>query len=531
VRYMKTLVLLGLVAVVMMALANPAWGDYASTTTGGAPGTPTIHLVNENGHLSIHNGEEVAIDCTSTIAWTVEDHGAGKPVSGNVSSLSFTGCTNGWAVTVNARGSLSIEHTSGHNGTLRSSGTTITATRTVGLFHITCRYRTENTTVGTLTGGNPATLHVEGRLPFHSGSGACGEEPHFWTGDYVATGALYVGDTYTPPSPVITSPTGTAGTSPVHLVSEGGHISIHNPEANIECASTLEATLETTGAGTASGLVDALSFTGCTNGWSVSVQAAGELEVHATSGYNGTVTSSGATITGTLDLFFFHVTCRYKTANTTVGTLTGGNPATLHIEGKIPFHSGSAACGKEPSQMTGDYETAEALYIDPPVAVTSPTGTAGTSPVHLVSEGGHISIHNPEANIECASTLEATLETTGAGTASGLVDALSFTGCTNGWSVSVQAAGELEVHATSGYNGTVTSSGATITGTLDLFFFHVTCRYKTANTTVGTLTGGNPATLHIEGKIPFHSGSAACGKEPSQMTGDYETAEALYIDS
>lgn len=189
---MKNLQLLSLAvmtAAVLMAFAGNASADYVTTTTGGPAATPRIHWVNESGHLTLQN-PIANISCTSTTEGSVESHGSSATVSGNISTLTFTGCTNSWHVTILAPGSLSIESTSGHNGTLSWSGTTIDTTR----FGITCVLETNGTRIGTLTGGNPATLHIEASIPVNTAasSGLCGTADFKWEGSYVTTSALYV---------------------------------------------------------------------------------------------------------------------------------------------------------------------------------------------------------------------------------------------------------------------------------------------------------------------------------------------------
>ena len=108
---------------------------------------------------------------------------------------------------------------------------------------------------------------------------------------------------------------------------------------------------------TVSGPISALSFTGCTGTWTVSVTNGGSLEAHATGGGNATLTSSAATVVAVNDSL--GITCRYKTENTDIGTLTGAasstSHATLDISASIPFHSGSIFCGSGASAWTGSY--------------------------------------------------------------------------------------------------------------------------------------------------------------------------------
>jgi len=98
----------------------------------------------------------------------------------------------------------------------------------------------------------------------------------------------------------------------------------------------------------------------------------------------------------------------------------------------------------------------------------------------------------------------------------------------------VVAKGSLEAHTLTGAdagNATLTSNGATVEATR----LTVTCRYKTENTDVGRITGsanrsGQTATFHIEGKIPFHSGSGLCGENPTTWTGSYLVNTPMTLD-
>lgn len=194
---MKHLKLFGLLVVAAASMMAFAASASATTVTDSAGGTtPTIHAVSEEdavpgtNHVLLHN-ESANIECNSTVEGKVEKHGAGVTASGLISSLIFNNCTGGWVVTVNTKGSLEVHTTSTANhgtATLTSSGATVTAVLFGGF--VTCRYRTENTHIGTVTGGNPATLKISAKIPFHGGSGLCGGETANWTGSYKTTGTL-----------------------------------------------------------------------------------------------------------------------------------------------------------------------------------------------------------------------------------------------------------------------------------------------------------------------------------------------------
>jgi hypothetical protein len=161
---------------------------------------------------------------------------------------------------------------------------------------------------------------------------------------------------------------------------------------------------------------------------------------------------------------------------------------------------------------------------------TSPTGTTYTGALSAKSEG-HAVLDNPIAKIECPSTVSGAIESKDqAGEdVSGEISSLTFNNCTDSWHVTVVTAGKLSVNATGGYAGDVFSTGATVEATR----FGISCRYATSNTTVGTATGGSPATMHINANIPFHSGSVFCGSGSTAWTGSYEVTSptSLYIDA
>lgn len=163
--------------------------------------------------------------------------------------------------------------------------------------------------------------------------------------------------------------------------------------------------------------------------------------------------------------------------------------------------------------------------------LTSPTGAVlgQGAKYHLVNESSHITIQPPLLAVAaCQSTIEAEVAANGATT--GPVNTISFSNCTNGWHSTTVANGELEIVAdgiAGTYNGTVYSKNMTI----ELTRIGVVCRYATLETTkIGTLTGGNPATLHVGAGLPFHGGSGLCGSAPAQMEGNYVTTAALYVD-
>jgi hypothetical protein len=188
-KFVKILSLLAVAAAALMAFAGTASADTVTSPTG-TTYTSTLSASSE-GHAVLHN-PIAKIECAGTAVGSVESHPAGGKVSGAVHPT-FTGCTNSWHVTTIVGGTLSVEHSSGYNGNVYSDGATIESTR----FGISCSYLTKTTKIGTVTGGTPATMHIEAEIPFHKGSGLCGTSATVWTGAYTVNtpGSLFVDNT------------------------------------------------------------------------------------------------------------------------------------------------------------------------------------------------------------------------------------------------------------------------------------------------------------------------------------------------
>ena len=131
-------------------------------------------------------GETIATCTASTVKGKTTTTGSTtETVKGNVESLTFTSCNR--PVTVVSGGSLEVHHESGSdNGTVTSSGATVEI-HNVPLFG-TCKYITNNTDIGTLTGkssaGGAPTFHIGATITSENGcpTGA-------WSGKYEYTGS------------------------------------------------------------------------------------------------------------------------------------------------------------------------------------------------------------------------------------------------------------------------------------------------------------------------------------------------------
>ena len=174
-----------------------------------------------------------------------------------------------------------------------------------------------------------------------------------------------------------------------------------------------------------------------------------------------------------------------------------------------------------------------ALVALPAVAqattVTSPTGTSLTGESEAQSEG-HIRILNPIVKTECNIKVRGTITTHGEGvTAKGPVTEFAIALCTNSWHVTASTLGYLEAHYTSGYDATITAGAGKVAATR----FGVVCTYETNNTDMGTATGGNPTTMHINATVPIVAAESSplCGKETTKVEGSYEGTSSAYYDA
>lgn len=182
-KYIKMLGLLAVAAAAMMAFAGSASAKETATVTSpaGTYYTGKIHAHTE-GHAVLENTSLGSkIECTGTVEGEVgKEHGH----EAGAVHPTFSDCTNSWHVTTIAGGTLTATDNGNGTADLYSTGATVSTTR----LGVTCNYLTNNTTVGTLTGGSMATMHINGAIPIHTGSsGLCGSSPSHWKGSYTVT--------------------------------------------------------------------------------------------------------------------------------------------------------------------------------------------------------------------------------------------------------------------------------------------------------------------------------------------------------
>jgi len=183
---MKLTKILGVAAVAALALM--AFASTASATTLATNGVTQTGAVTLEGTLTTKTsallqdtGGNFANTCTSSTVEGTTTSFTGPEVSGPISVLSFSGCTNE-PVVVHKTGTLSVEVIgSGPNGTVRSSGAEVTVP--TGIFG-TVNCKTNNTDLGTLTGSSTGTAEIDINAVLNCGFFLPSAK---WEGTYVLT--------------------------------------------------------------------------------------------------------------------------------------------------------------------------------------------------------------------------------------------------------------------------------------------------------------------------------------------------------
>ena len=203
---MKYLKMLGLAAIAAMGLmaflgassasatvlcpTTPAAGTDCSAPLG--VGAELDFSVEETARLKTSGGTTIATCTEGTSKGPIGSAGSTtSTVSGNISELTWGGCTTSVHTLEGHNGSLEVHHIAGtDNGTVTSFGSQVTIT----FLGVTCTFETNPTTgtdIGTLTGsgstGGAATFDISATIPEVSHNFGC-PSSGIWSGAYVATG-------------------------------------------------------------------------------------------------------------------------------------------------------------------------------------------------------------------------------------------------------------------------------------------------------------------------------------------------------
>jgi hypothetical protein len=170
---------------------TPCAAPYASGTTFNAKlETGTNAVLTTSGGLV-----NPTLTCTaSTVRLVSSSAGAaGTPVTGNLTGLTFSGCTSvspaGCSSSATVTGlpkSGSISWTSGNNGSLTVNAPTVSFTCPIFGIPTTCSFGGSGTVTGAVTGGNPATVRFTNQAIASTGGFGCPTSA-VWNAQYVLT--------------------------------------------------------------------------------------------------------------------------------------------------------------------------------------------------------------------------------------------------------------------------------------------------------------------------------------------------------
>ena len=180
-RYLKTFGFAALAAYLMaFVAAGTASATIIETSSGNQLKSGTGFDLENEGNTTLHAPIGV-IECEESRVQgvTTNDGGLGIDVVGGHVGLDWSRCNA--TVHVLAKGGFAIAGIGDSNGSLIWTG----AKWTVEFLGFHCIFSTNNTKIGTITGGSPATLDVEATIPRTGGRSGifCGSTA-IWTGAY-----------------------------------------------------------------------------------------------------------------------------------------------------------------------------------------------------------------------------------------------------------------------------------------------------------------------------------------------------------
>ncbi len=192
---MKHLKILGLAVVAAAALMAFVGASTASATvlcsTNTNPCTGTKYPAGTTVSASLATGTKAVlstefqkIECSkSAVGGKTSNAGSGtETVSGAVETLTFEECN--CEVSVLKKGTLEVHSVATNgNGTITSNGAEVTVECSTIFGKVHCIYVTENTNLGTVTGGSPAKVTASASIPRLTTNALCAAEAN-WKAEY-----------------------------------------------------------------------------------------------------------------------------------------------------------------------------------------------------------------------------------------------------------------------------------------------------------------------------------------------------------
>ncbi len=189
-KYVKMLGLAAVAAAALMAFVGAGTASATALTNGLGETLPAgTEIKAENEGTTTLTTSFLNVTCSSSSVAGKTEQKEAASITGKVETLTFGGCN--CTVTVLKKGTLSISHSTGSNGTLSSNGAEVTVQCQTIFGAVHCIYSTENTELGTLTGsattGATATMDISSAgIPRAPTNPICDEESN-WDAKYKVT--------------------------------------------------------------------------------------------------------------------------------------------------------------------------------------------------------------------------------------------------------------------------------------------------------------------------------------------------------
>lgn len=191
-RCLKTFGLAAAALTASLALASTASATQITSPSGTVYTSEIAAQAGATEFNTPATGDKISCE-KSALAGKIEQHGTSVTAKGKLTSVSLSICAGG-TITVLALGTLEF-HTEGPgsngNGTVTSTGLKLTTTDLAGLM---CEYTTNNTHMGSATGGTPGVFMFHAHIPLSGGGLLCGSEAELISKYTVTTPSTFLVD-------------------------------------------------------------------------------------------------------------------------------------------------------------------------------------------------------------------------------------------------------------------------------------------------------------------------------------------------
>lgn len=149
------------------------------------PAGQSIHAVLKPGKKAKLKTEFKTIECEESTLQSETNAEEGEPLGGPEGTLTFGKCN--CEVKVLKAGTNPVHWIRDtHTGQITGSGSEVTTTCSTIFGNVHCIYVTENTVLGTITGGNPAVVDASAEIPRLTTNALCSKEA-LWEAEYEIT--------------------------------------------------------------------------------------------------------------------------------------------------------------------------------------------------------------------------------------------------------------------------------------------------------------------------------------------------------